>query len=407
MKKVAFALVAVMLFAGSSAALAQTPASTSSLQALIETLKSQIAALQAKVEAERRATSEVREAAGDVKETLGLIRELREGMSGEDVKLLQSVLAADFDIYPEGRVTGFFGPLTAQAVKRFQAKHGVSQVGRVGPQTLGKLKAELTKNPIGEENVPQDGKRLCAIVPPGHLIAPGWLRKNQAPIVPACQKLPPGIAAKLGVGTSTPPTSTDIVAPLISGVLATAITPTSTIIVWNTNEKSDSAVWYSTSSGVQATGTAAVASSALTKEHSLALANVSPATPYYFVVASADEAGNKAVSTQYSFSTLSAPDVAAPVISGVTTTNITASSAHVIWNTNELATSKVWYSTATPVVANGTTTPSVSTPALATSHDRTLPDLIASTTYYFVVESADPSGNKAQGAQASFSTLAE
>lgn len=63
-------------------------------------------------------------------------RQLELGMSGSDVTSLQSYLAQDASIYPEGLVTGYFGPLTKAAVARFQGRNGISTVGRVGPQTL-------------------------------------------------------------------------------------------------------------------------------------------------------------------------------------------------------------------------------------------------------------------------------
>lgn len=61
------------------------------------------------------------------------------GAKGDDVSQLQAYLAKDKSIYPEGKVTGYFGSLTRAAVRRFQAKHGISQVGRVGPLTRQKL----------------------------------------------------------------------------------------------------------------------------------------------------------------------------------------------------------------------------------------------------------------------------
>ncbi len=64
---------------------------------------------------------------------------LRTGSSGEEVRLLQKILASDPALYPEGLVTGFFGSLTEQAVKRLQAKFKLEQVGAVGPQTLARI----------------------------------------------------------------------------------------------------------------------------------------------------------------------------------------------------------------------------------------------------------------------------
>ncbi|HEX8591415.1 MAG TPA: N-acetylmuramoyl-L-alanine amidase [Candidatus Paceibacterota bacterium] len=67
--------------------------------------------------------------------------------ASEDVKHLQRLLAKDKTIYPEGSVTGFFGPATERAVKRFQEKHGIvssgtaetTGYGAVGPRTAKKL----------------------------------------------------------------------------------------------------------------------------------------------------------------------------------------------------------------------------------------------------------------------------
>lgn len=65
--------------------------------------------------------------------------DLEIGSRSDDVKKLQELLAQDKEIYPEGLATGYFGPATSRAVKKFQAKYGLSQVGRVGPQTRAKL----------------------------------------------------------------------------------------------------------------------------------------------------------------------------------------------------------------------------------------------------------------------------
>lgn len=66
-------------------------------------------------------------------------KDLVRGQTNDDVKRLQELLAGDKDLYPEGVVSGFFGPATERAVKRFQAKYGLLQVGRVGPATRAKL----------------------------------------------------------------------------------------------------------------------------------------------------------------------------------------------------------------------------------------------------------------------------
>lgn len=61
------------------------------------------------------------------------------GMQSNDVSRLQALLASDRSVYPEGLVTGYFGRLTREAVKRFQTRYGLPQVGRAGPLTRAKL----------------------------------------------------------------------------------------------------------------------------------------------------------------------------------------------------------------------------------------------------------------------------
>jgi peptidoglycan hydrolase-like protein with peptidoglycan-binding domain len=52
-----------------------------------------------------------------------LTRELKLGDSGNEVELLQVWLRQEPLVYPEGKVTGYFGKLTQEAVIRFQEKY--------------------------------------------------------------------------------------------------------------------------------------------------------------------------------------------------------------------------------------------------------------------------------------------
>ena len=97
-------------------------------------------------------------------------------------------------------------------------------------------------------------------------------------------------------------------------------------------------------------------------------------------------------------------DKTAPVISNATTTNTTYNSTHVTWTTNENSDSKVWYAATTPISATGST-PTVSSPILVKSHDLTIAGLSASTTYYYLVQSNDASGNIGTSTEQSFTTL--
>ncbi|MDP3646283.1 MAG: cupredoxin domain-containing protein [bacterium] len=74
-------------------------------------------------------------------------RALSVGSEGTDVTQLQTFLAADPSIYPEGKVTGYYGALTQAAVQRFQAQQSIvssgspesTGYGRVGPRTIAAI----------------------------------------------------------------------------------------------------------------------------------------------------------------------------------------------------------------------------------------------------------------------------
>lgn len=66
------------------------------------------------------------------------------GQTGNEVKIIQTILAKDSSVYPEGLVTGYFGASTLAAVQKFQLKYGIAQSGDtgfgiVGPVTISKL----------------------------------------------------------------------------------------------------------------------------------------------------------------------------------------------------------------------------------------------------------------------------
>ncbi len=65
------------------------------------------------------------------------------GMTNSDVTSLQTFLAQNSAIYPEGIVSGFYGPLTAAAVSRFQVENNLPSVGRVGPATLALINSQM------------------------------------------------------------------------------------------------------------------------------------------------------------------------------------------------------------------------------------------------------------------------
>ena len=148
-------------------AFAQTTTVSTSIQALLEQIKS----LQAQIVALQQQQVTVRQQQQQA--FVSLVATLKEGSVGDQVTTLQTLLALDPGIYPEGKITGFFGRLTAQAVKRFQKKHGIEQLGNVGPKTLKKLNelfgnmGSSTKNKGHDGDEDNDGERDVASTTPG------------------------------------------------------------------------------------------------------------------------------------------------------------------------------------------------------------------------------------------------
>ncbi len=66
---------------------------------------------------------------------------LKRGTKDIEVEHLQEVLARDEGLYPEKLITGYFGALTEQALKKFQRKHNLPQTGVTDAATQEKLNA--------------------------------------------------------------------------------------------------------------------------------------------------------------------------------------------------------------------------------------------------------------------------
>lgn len=268
---------------------------SSLIQELLQTLQDQIAKLKVQIEAlvaqlgelkQAEAEAEIKETEEEIEGTLKLLRQLKRGMSGDDVALLQEILATDPDVYPEALITGYFGKLTEKAVKKFQKIAGIEQVGVVGPKTLAKL------NELLEEGAGNSGK-----VPPGLLIAPGIRKKlGFKPILPD-QDLPPGIEKKLG--------EEDITPPIISEISILDVATSSAMITWITDEEADSKVWYDTTTLLVITDTTLTQSSPdFVLYHEISLFDLIPDTSYYYQVNSADIMDNATSSAERAFNTL-------------------------------------------------------------------------------------------------------
>ena len=86
---------------------------------------------------------------------------LSPGDTGPQVELLQTWLAEDSALYPEGVVNGIFGKATRSAVQRYQEKkgmilkhlNGANSYGFVGPMTRANLNADFSKTQGGISSV--------------------------------------------------------------------------------------------------------------------------------------------------------------------------------------------------------------------------------------------------------------
>lgn len=174
-----------------------------------------------------------------------LTSQLGPGSRGADVTALQTFLATNPSIYPEGIVSGYYGSLTAAAVTNFQIEYGLPAVGRVGPLTLAKLNG---------------------------LIGSGLGFDNSAPQMSAVQLSP---------------------------------SRTSATFAWTTGELARARVFYSTSpiatietdqSFREPYVSGQVADSAsFQQSQSVTLQNLQPGTTYYYMIESIDRSNNVTV----------------------------------------------------------------------------------------------------------------
>lgn len=187
-------------------------------------------------------------------------RELQLGMTGSDVSLLQTFLAADPSLYPRGLVTGYFGSLTKSAVMNFQLRNGISPVGRVGPVTLSAINVQMAN----------------------------------------------------GVGSGT-----DLYAPVITSVQLNTST-TGATVSWTTNEASRGKLYYSTSpiqlrnlfdaTGVNfveavVSGTLAPYDAGVRSAQTVSISGLTPNSLYYYLVEALDASNNVSITLPSYFRT--------------------------------------------------------------------------------------------------------
>ncbi len=204
----------------------------------------------------------------------------------------------------------------------------------------------------------------------------------------------PSIGASATVSVFT---VSDTTPPTISAVTASNISAGGVAIAWNTDEPADTQVEYGTTAAYDSLSTQ---NPAMVTSHSVAFGGLSPGVSYHYRVRSKDAAGNLAVSSDFSFTTLADSDTTPPVINSVSASAVTISSATITWSTNEASDTQVEYGTATgygnSTWLNG---------SMVTSHSAFVSGLSAGTLYHYRVKSRDAADNPATSGDFTFTTL--
>jgi phosphodiesterase/alkaline phosphatase D-like protein len=195
---------------------------------------------------------------------------------------------------------------------------------------------------------------------------------------------------------TTPPEITSV-SP--SGI--TIATTTTATITWDTDEPATSQVEYGTSSTTHGNYDSITSvDNALLSAHSVSLGGLSPDTIYYYRAISKDAYDNETASAECWFRT--AADTTQPVISSISASGITSTTAVITWTTNEASTSQVEYGTST---LYGSASPLDSN--LVTSHSVFLAGLTPGTLHHYRVKSADGSGNETISTDYEITTLSD
>ena len=125
--------------------------------------------------------------------------------------------------------------------------------------------------------------------------------------------------------------------PVISGVNASGLTGTTATITWTTDQASSSQVAYRNDTSY---GSLSALNATAVTSHTVSLSGLTAGTPYNYAVISTNAAGT-ATSTNFMFST----PQPLPVISAVTASGVTATTATITWTTDQASSSQVAFGT--------------------------------------------------------------
>ncbi len=172
---------------------------------------------------------------------------LKLGSRNSEVTALQTLLAQDSTLYPQGLITGYFGSMTKAAVIRFQSRNGLGADGIVGPMTRSILNGGLTNS-------------------------------GQAPIISGVYVNPSKNSAVVNFATNTP----------AQGKVFYSTTPLTT---------------YEYENSVDVSGTAVMTDTSARTSQSVSIPNLQAGTTYYYLIYTTGQNGNVTVSWPSTFVT--------------------------------------------------------------------------------------------------------
>lgn len=165
LKKIVLSGAGLALLVAPSFALAQVDAQ-SQIAALLAQIK-QLQALIQQLQGQSSATTAGTSSCLDLNNAL--VIGSTDATTNSEVSKLQQFLAAA-GVYPEARITGYYGTLTAQAVVRWQKAHGMDFVtarSGVGPMTRGKMACgqKVAQCPINNFSINDSPPVITSIAP--------------------------------------------------------------------------------------------------------------------------------------------------------------------------------------------------------------------------------------------------
>jgi hypothetical protein len=168
-------------------------------------------------------------------------------------------------------------------------------------------------------------------------------------------------------------------------------------ISWKTNVETKHILEYGTATGVYTVATPL--SAAESKDHSVSLASLLPATTYYYRVRSYYRTSQEENSEEYSFTTVALTAIA--ITEGPTLT-VGQTSCDLSWTTNVPTKHAIEYGTSSGAYSAST----VLSGTASATHSASITGLSPSTTYYYRVRSTYQNGLEGLSAESSFTTLA-